>query len=77
MIPKSRPLKDPFREGGVAQQFRALDLKAGGSVFKPRPLATLVYSQLVCLLPVGIFNLLCSQYLIICLPLFPSEMPVN
>ena len=36
---------------------RAPDLKVPGS--SPTS-ATLVYSQLVCLLPVGIFNMLCS-----------------
>ena len=54
---------------------RASDLKSGGPGFKSRSdrylelfhgrpgfnsLATLVNSQLVCLLPAGIFNLLCS-----------------
>ena len=54
---------------------RAPDLKSGGPGFKSRSdrylelfhgrpgfnsLATLVNSQLVCLLPAGIFNLLCS-----------------
>ena len=62
--------------GGVAEWFRALDLKSGGPRFKSSTLSLnwicflvvpsstpplrIVNSQLVCLPPVGVFNNLCS-----------------